>query len=75
MWVRFLTSLSGLKDLASLWLRRWLAAADLSPVWEFPYATGVALKTKKIKRKRSFSALIQPEFVMCFSSELNLGPC
>ena len=47
MWVRFLTSLSWLKDLAWLWLWWWLAAADLTPVWEFPHATGVDLKKKK----------------------------
>ena len=28
-------------------------SSDLTPVWEFPYAVGVALKRKKKKKKRS----------------------
>ena len=39
------------KDLAFLWLWCRPAAADLiqSLVWEFPYATGVALKVQEKK--------------------------
>ena len=40
------------KDLVLLWL--WCRPADAAPIgplaWETPYATGVALKSKKIKK-------------------------
>ena len=41
-------------DLVLLWLwRRPAAAALIRPlVWEPPYATGTAIKSKKVKRKR-----------------------
>ena len=42
-------------DLALLWLWRRLAATvPISPLaWEPPYATGVALKSKKKKQKKN----------------------
>ena len=42
-------------DLALLWLWRRLAAtAPIRPLaWELPYATGVAIKSKKTKNKKT----------------------
>ena len=41
-------------DLALLWLwRRLAAAAPIQPLaWDLPYATGVALKSKKTKQNK-----------------------
>ena len=43
-------------DLALLWLwRRPAAVAPVGPLaWDPPYAVGVALKSKKKKKKRTF---------------------
>ena len=53
LWVRSLALLSGLKDLAQLWL--WHGLAAIAPIrslaWVPSYAVGVALKRKKKKRK------------------------
>ena len=51
--VRSLVLLSGVKDLALLWLwRRPVATAPIRPLaWEPPYAAGTALKDKKMKKK------------------------
>ena len=53
MQVRSLALLQWVKDLALLWLWCRLAAAAQirPPSWELPYATGVALKVQKKKKK------------------------
>ena len=53
MWVPSLASLNGLRIWC--WCELWCrpaAAAPIQPLaWELPYAVGVALKSKKRKRK------------------------
>ena len=56
------------KDLALLWL--WCMAASVAVIgllaWELPYATGVALKTKKAKNENVFFPILIKAFYLSY---------
>ena len=54
--VGLISGFAGVKNPALLWLWRRPAAVSLiqPPAWKFPYALGVALKSKKKKKKVAF---------------------
>ena len=61
MRVPSLASLSGVKDLALLWLWGGLAATALiqSLAWEFPYVAGEVLKSKRKKKSNKKTQLLK----------------